>query len=122
VRFSAAGSAAASASVAARFVVGPVLALDPAHRAGARAHHHAFRGDLVLAALHTLEQRAVGDAGGGEDDVALGEVLELVDAAQILDAPAGGAAALVVVAEQEAALELAADAAQRGGGEHALRR
>src|SRR3546814_11229394 len=38
------------------------------------------------------------------------------------DAAARGALALIVVAEHQAALELAADAAQRRRGEHALRR
>ena len=76
----------------------------------------------VLAALDPAEQRAVGDPGGGEDAVAAGHVLERVDAVEVLDPPAPRAAALVVVAEQQAALDLPADAAQRGGGEHAFGR
>src|SRR3546814_5807231 len=55
-------------------------------------------------------------------DLAAGEILEVIDAVDILDAPFLRAQPFVVVAEEEAALELAADAAQRGGGEHALGR
>ena len=87
----------------------------------ARPHDDAFGGDAaVLQALDPVEQGAVGDPGRGEDAVAARHVLERVDAVQILDSPAMGAGALVVVAEQQAALDLPADAAQGGRGEHAL--
>src|SRR5687767_4673430 len=88
-----------------------VFAVDPAHGARRGAHHHGFGGHrAVAAALDAFEQRAVGDSGGGEDHIALGEVVQAIDAVEVLDAPAAGAAALVVVAEQQPALELAADA------------
>src|SRR4051794_3336525 len=104
----------------ARFVA--MLAADPADGAGRGAHDDAFGRDAVRPALDPLQQRAVGDTGGREDAVALGEVFEMVDAVEVLDAPFRRPLLLVVVAEQEAALELAADAAQSRGGEHALRR
>ena len=69
-----------------------------------------------------VEQRAVGDPGGGENAVAVGHVLERVDALEVVDPPAAGAGDLVVVAEQQPALDLPADAAQRGRGEHAFGR
>ena len=66
-----------------------MLARDPADGARAGAHDDAFGGDAaVLAALDPLEQRAVGDSGRGEDAVALGQVLERVDAVEVLDPPA----------------------------------
>src|SRR3546814_18542237 len=63
-----------------------------------------------------------GDAAGGEGDVAAGQLVQLVLAVIVGDAAARGALALIVVAEHQAALELAADAAQRRRGEPALRR
>ena len=90
---------------------------DPPDGAGAGAHDDAFGFDAAaLATLDALEQRPVGDAGRGENAVAARQVLEAVDAVQILDAPAVGPGALVVVAEQQAPLDLPADAAERGGG------
>src|SRR5262249_40636193 len=71
---------------------------------------------------HALEHGAAGDAGGGEHDIAVGKVEKPVFAAEIADAAALGALAFVVVAEDEAALHEAADAAKRRGGEHALGR
>jgi hypothetical protein len=98
-----------------------MLVAHPAHRVRGRPHHHALGVDAALAPLDALEQRAIGDSAGGEDDVALGEVVEFVDAVEVLDAPFRRPRALVVVAEEEAALELAADAAERRRGEHAFR-
>src|SRR3546814_17831413 len=90
-----------------------MFALDPAHGARRGAHHHRFGGPhAVAAALDAAQQRSVGDARRGEDHVAAGEILEVIDAVEILDAPFLRAQPLVVVAEEEAALELAADAAR----------
>ena len=75
-----------------------------------------------VAAMHALQQRPVGHAGRGEDAVALGHVLQAIDAVEVLDPPAARAGDLVVVAEHEPALHLPADAAQRGRREHALGR
>src|SRR3546814_7385489 len=64
-----------------------MLALDPAHRARRGTHHHGFGGHhAVAAALDAAQQRSVGDPRRGEDHVAAGEVLEVVDAVEILDA------------------------------------
>ena len=48
--------------------------------------------------MHALQQRAVGDSGRGEDAVALGEIVERVDAVEVVDAPAPRAADLVLYA------------------------
>src|SRR5690242_11159707 len=82
-------------------------------RAGAGPHDDALGGYAALAAVHSFQQRPVRDAGRGEDAVALGHVAEMIDAPEVLDAPAVGAGDLVVVAEDELALHLPADAAQR---------
>ena len=51
-----------------------VFAPNPAHRPAARAHDHAFGGHgPALQPLDALEQRAVGNPGGGKDAVALGQ-------------------------------------------------
>ena len=52
--------------------LGPVVArLHGAHRPGARAHHQRLgRGVAVVQVADALQQVAVGDAGGGEEDVA----------------------------------------------------
>src|SRR5690606_36059339 len=93
----------------------PVLAAHPAHRARAGAHDDALGGHLAaFLALDPVEQRAAGDAGRGEDAVAPSQSLEQVDAVEILAAPLARAGARVVVAEQQPAVELPADAAQRG--------
>ena len=100
-----------------------MLADNAADGSRTGAHDDRFRGDAAaLAALDALEQRAVGNPGRGEDAVALGHVLEEIDAVEVLDPPAPRAPALVVVAEQQAALDLPADTGQRGGREHALGR
>jgi len=53
------------------------------------------------------------DAGGGEHHIARDQVAQAVFAREVLDAPFGGALALVLVAEHQPALHLAADAAKR---------
>src|SRR5687768_9026736 len=83
-----------------------MLAPHPADGAGAGAHDDALGGDAILAALDPLEQRPVGHSRRREDHVASGELVQIVNAVQILDAPFGGAGPLDVVAEQQAALEL----------------
>ena len=71
-------------------------------------------------ATDTFQHRAVGDAGRREHDVAAGEVVEMVDLLQVLDAHAGRPRLFLVVAELQLALHLAADRAKRGGREHAF--
>src|SRR5690606_34792848 len=73
-------------------------------------------------APHAGEHAAVGHAGGAEHHVARGQFLQLVLAVQVGDAGLGGAALLVIVAEDETPLHLPADAAQGGGGQNALGR
>ena len=87
-----------------------------------RAHHDRLGLRAVAEEPDAVEEVALGDAGGGEHDVALRELLGAVDRVLGLDAHALGARALLVVAEPEPALELAADALERGRGDHALGR
>src|SRR5260221_12810195 len=100
----------------------PVLASDPAHRAGDRAHHHRLSFDHVLAEPHACEQRPVGDAGRGEQTIALHQVADLILLARVLDAHFPGPLALFFGVEHEPTLHLAADAAQRRGGQHSFGR
>src|SRR5690242_11848433 len=100
---------------------GTMLGPNPTDGAGAGAHDYAFGGHRPAPpALDAFEQRPVGNAGRGEDAVALREVVQLVDAIEVLDAPFAGTRLLGVVAEQQFAVELPADAAQRRRGEHAF--
>ena len=71
---------------------------------------------------HALQELAVGDAGGGEEDVVAGD--EAVDVEDLVEVVAGvdRGLALVVVARPEPAEQLAAEALDRGGGDHALGR
>ena len=72
---------------------------------------------------HALEQVAGRDAGRGEDEVlARREVLGRVDALLVAVAHRRAARPLLVAAVAEAGLDLAAEAAQRGGRQDALRR
>ena len=66
----------------------------------------------------TAEQGAVGHTGGGEEDVTLHEIGKVIFAVEIGDARGTGAGDLVVIAEHQPPLELAAHAAQGGGREH----
>src|SRR5262245_45021076 len=70
--------------------------LDPAHGAGSRTHHHAFGGDEIALAVHAAQHGTVGDSGGGEHHIARDKLVQAVFAAQILDAPFGGAAAFIL--------------------------
>src|SRR6478736_7338462 len=91
-----------------------MLRADPADRAGTGAHDDALGFDAAtLAALDARKQRAVRDARRCENAVALRHVFEPVNPVEVLDSPTPGPAAFVVVAEQEPALDLSADAAQR---------
>src|SRR4029450_6468905 len=60
-----------------------VLASDPPHRAGDRAHHHRLGFDHVLAKPHAVEQRAIGDTGRGEQAIALHHVSDAVLLARV---------------------------------------
>src|SRR5690349_21360907 len=86
-------------------------------------HHERVRPGPAAEEADTVEQVTIGDARRREDEViARGEVLGVVDPALVPVAHPGTALALVVAAIPEAGLDLATQAAQRGGGDHALRR
>ena len=78
--------------------------------------------DRAPAEADAGEQVAVGDAGRGEQDVAARHLAHVVFAVEVGDAHAARALALLVGIDDQAALHLAADAAERRRGEHALGR
>ena len=107
----------ASASMSA-----PMARLDPAHRAGGRAHHHAFGGDEIAVRVHagSIEPSVtpVAENTTSPDTRSVRRIF----AVEILDARFGGAGALVIVAEHQPRLHLAADTAQRRRRQHAFGR
>lgn len=112
-------TALASENLRARTLV--MFASDPADCARASAHDDALgRHRAILQPLYAFEKRTVGHAGGRKDAIALCKFLKIVNMIQILDAPFAGAALFVIVAEDQASLELAADAAKRCCGQYAF--
>src|SRR5215469_5454761 len=107
-----------SHSIRTKLVEPPVLGLDPPHGAGGGAHHHGLGFDREGLELDAAQHGAVGDAGGGEQTVAAHHVVHLVALARVLDAHLEGALALLLGVEHQAALHLAADAAQRRRRQH----
>src|SRR4029450_4493013 len=77
----------------------PVLASDPPHRAGDRAHHHGLGFDHVLAEPHAVEKRPVGEADRGEQATGLRHVGDSILRARVLDAHFPGAVALFLGVE-----------------------
>src|SRR4029077_9645156 len=95
--------------------------LHAAHGAGAGAHHQRFGGCAFAAVANALEDVAVGDAGGGEEDVlARAEVVGCEDLPEVVALVDRGAA-LVVVAGPEAAEQLPAPRLPRPPRGHAPR-
>ena len=96
--------------------------LDPAHGARARAHHQRLGRRPGAAVADALEDVAVGDAGGGEEDVL--PRAEIVAGQHPVEVVAGvdRRLALVVVAGPEPSQQLAAHRLQRRRREHALGR
>src|SRR5215208_5233913 len=78
--------------------------LDTAHRAGAGAHHQGLgRGVTVVQVADAVEQVAVGDAGGREEDVVAGnQIVGVENPAQVVPGVLCGRA-LVVIPGPEAA-------------------
>jgi len=99
-----------------------MLGPDPGDRAAGRAHHHGFGFDRLFAELHAAQHAAIGNAGRREQALAFDRALDLIFAAWVLDAHLGGALALLLGVEYRPRLHLPADAAQRRGRQHALRR
>src|SRR5690348_10863891 len=81
-----------------------------------------MRFDVAVDAARAIEEFALGDAGGSEDDVAGDEVAEIVATVGILDAEAFGLTLFHFMLEGETRLHLAADAAERRSGEDGFRR
>ena len=97
-----------------------MVRLDVPHRAGSRAHDHGVRGGAVAVVVDAPEQRAVGDAGGGEEDVLPRD--QVVEREDIADVVAGTLqlVALLVVPRVQAALHLTAQALQGARRDDAL--
>jgi hypothetical protein len=92
--------------------------LDAADGARARAHHQRLGRRAVREVMHALDQLTVGDAGQREEDVVAAD--EVVDAQHAIEPQPEslGLGAFLVVARPQLALDVAAQALQRGGGEH----
>src|SRR6202011_5553845 len=98
-------------------LVAPVVAcVNPAKRARSAARDQRFRLRPVHVVLDALEHFAVGDPGGGEEDVVATN--KVVDAEHLVEVRAGGLRLLFLlgIAGVELALDLAAEAFQRGSG------
>ena len=89
---------------------------------GLRAHDQRLGVGAVAPEADTTQQFAVGDAGGGEEDVLAGD--EVVEREDLVEVVAGveGPLALVVVAGPEAALDGAAEGLEGAGGDDAFGR
>src|SRR5829696_193826 len=103
-------------------LVGRVVGGDPSHGAGAGAHYDRLRLDPSAADAHAAEERAAGDAGRGDEDVVARD--EVVGRQHAVDVVAGVEQLLPlhVVARPEPALDRAAHALDRRGGDDALGR
>src|SRR5690606_26063862 len=88
-----------------------VHGLDLADGSALRAHDDRVCARAVAEAPHPAEHGAAGDASCGQHRPAARQLLEAVLPVKVGDAPAARPAPLVVIAEQQPALELPADAA-----------
>src|SRR6187551_3956758 len=78
-----------------------VARMDAAHRAGTGAHHQRFGSGPRTAVANALQDVAVGDAAGGEEDVVTGaEVVGCEDTVEVITR-VDRRAALLVVARPE---------------------
>src|SRR5215204_2483654 len=94
--------------------------LDQADGARDRAHRQRLGQHLVGPEADPAQELAVGDAGGGEEDVVAPD--QVVDGEHLVEVVAGveGGPALVVVAGPEAAVHGAVEALEGAGGDHRL--
>src|SRR5581483_10537058 len=99
--------------------------VDPVHEAhpvAARAHEQRVRPRAVREEAHAVQQVAVGDARGGDDDLARREILGAEHAPVVIDAALPQLVDLSPRRRPELRLQLTAEAAQRGSREHGLPR
>src|SRR5688572_1789797 len=93
-----------------------------ADRPRLRTHDQRLRGGPVPPEADTAEQLAVGDAGGGEEDVfPRAEIVEGEDLVEVVTG-VDRLLAFVVVAGPEAALDGATEGLEGAGGDDPLRR
>src|SRR5579885_2695386 len=112
-------------SLAEPYVLAPLAreevdAVDEAHPVAAGAHHERVRARRVGEVAHAAQQLAARDAGGGNDHLLRREVVDREDALDVLDAVGAGRLDLRPPRRPELRLELAAEAAEGGRGEHRL--
>src|SRR5579884_3449901 len=112
-------------SLAEPYVLAPLAreevdAVDEAHPVAAGAHHERVRARRVGEVAHAAQQLAARDAGGGNDHLLRREVVDGEDALDVLDAVGAGRLDLRPPRRPELRLELAAEAAEGGRGEHRL--
>src|SRR5262245_43761943 len=101
----------------------PVLSADVADRAGLHAHDHRAGLGHVAGEAYAVEHVAVRHAGRSEGDGISGREIGLaIDAPEVADPHLSRAGPLLVAPEHEPPLDRAAEASQRGRGEHAFRR
>ena len=98
-----------------------MVGLDHPDRAGLRSHDDRLRGAAAAVVLDALEQVAVGDPGGAEEDVLAGH--QVLGGQNLVQVVAGidGLLAFGVVGRRELGLDRAAHAADRRRGDDALR-
>src|SRR5687767_4494147 len=102
---------------------GHVDAVDETHPPRMRLHHQRHGPGAVAEEAHALHQRAVGDAGRGEDDVlARGEIPRLVDPLEVGDAHGAATGFVFGRVYSKPREDLAAQAAHRRCRQHALGR
>src|SRR5580704_6185369 len=97
--------------------------IDEADLAAIEREHHRLRPHSFAEEAHAAQQAAGGDAGAGENDVVAGrEFVCVVNAARIFDAHLRDAFEMLRLLHDQAAENLAVEAAQSSGGEHAFGR
>ena len=86
-------------------------------------HDDRTRADAVAKEPHASHQRAVGDAGRDErDGVAGGQLGRRIDALEVGDAHRAAALFVLRLGDDQPGVDLAAEAAHRGGRQHAFGR
>ena len=90
-----------------------MMRFDVANRAGSRPHDQGVGGCHSLRQTHAAQHGSIRNAGRRKHDIPLGQFGQGIFTVQILNAKAARTTALIIIAEQEATLELAPDAAQR---------
>src|SRR2546429_527166 len=96
--------------------------VDKAHPGPRKRHHDGLRTRPVTKETNPLQEIAIGDATGGEHDIAAGcKLLGPVDFIRIANSHLLHTLALLLVFDDEPAKDFAVETAQRGSRQHAFR-